>query len=142
MRQATFCRLSLFAPLVFPLLGAVTPLLALQVPALILSVGLIYYGPGYAVFALGVLLWLRTPRTPTALLKAALWGPVVASPLIVLSITSVSLVAGTDRVANLPLAALLWGAATLVLGYGYVLALLGLARLLNLKPDEPLQHAV
>jgi|WetSurMetagenome_2_1015567.scaffolds.fasta_scaffold12566_4 hypothetical protein len=141
MRPATFFRLSLLGPLLLPLLGAVTPILPLQVPALILSVGILYYGPGYVVFALGVLFWLRAPRTPDALFKAALLGPVVAAPLIALSVIAVSLLVHTDRLANAPLAALLWGTATLVLGYGYVLPLLAVARLLNLNPDDSVPHA-
>ncbi|MDP1861953.1 MAG: hypothetical protein Q8K82_25055 [Gemmatimonadaceae bacterium] len=65
MRDATFLRLSLVAPIVAPAVAigvaAATDGVVGLLPAVILGGSLLYAGPAYVVFAVGALLWGRGP---------------------------------------------------------------------------------
>src|SRR5512133_2342549 len=65
MRDATFLKLSLAAPIVAPAVAlgvaVATDGVVGLLPAAILGGSLLYAGPAYGVFALGALLWARGP---------------------------------------------------------------------------------
>jgi hypothetical protein len=65
---------------------------------------------------------------------------VLAAPLIAISVVVISALNGTDRLADAPLRALLWMGLTLALGYFCVIPLLGIARVLGIRPGTSLEH--
>ena len=142
MRLATFLRLSLLGPLVLPPVAALLPFSSIAMPAVILSVGILYYGFGYALFAVGVLYWMRRPRPTPVLLRAALLAPLIASPLIAISVATFDHAFDTGRGTAALTSLIFWMGLTILVGYCYVFCVLFVARLLGLRPKESLSHAV
>ena len=135
MRAVTYYRLSLLLPVVFPLLALVVrPLAGL---GLILIVGMVYYGVGYGLFAVGALYWLSRPRDSTILPVAALVSPFFFAPLGALNATITVLIAG-GRTVELVMTNLVFGAgASVAVGLCYAIPIAAVGALAFKGPRSP-----
>ena len=135
MRHVTFLRLSLLGPLVLP------PLAMLLLPGwfgaggLIMTVGIMYYGIGYVIFAVGVLVWLARPRSERELGRAVMIAPAIGAPVIAMSGLVVSMIVG-DASRNLLPDFALWLCLVLVIGYAYALLIRLVGRRLPLRANS------
>jgi hypothetical protein len=95
MKTSTFIRLALLGPIVLPILAWLFPGVGVAALGMFFTVGIMYYGTGYAIFAVAVLVWLERPRSDKQIIVAILVAPVLAAPLLAASVVISSLIMGT-----------------------------------------------
>jgi hypothetical protein len=103
----------------------------------ILAIGLMYYGFGYVLFALGALYWLRCPRDPGTLHVAAVISPLLFAPIGALSIVVVGTIGGTGGGAEMVVPGFfLWAGLSAAVGFVYVIPLAAVGALVWKAPRE------
>ena len=118
MKVSTFIRVALLGPVVLPILAWLLPATGVAAIGLIFTVGILYYGIGYVLFAMAVLTWLQRPRTEREVIRATLIAPALAAPLLATSVVLTSFLLGTGGRDGLTEFFGMTGIA-LVVGYAY-----------------------
>ena len=123
MTIRTFYRIALLLPLAAPVALAYAGFL----PAVVLTIGFLYYGPAYVLFALWASWRAGRYDSASALRNFALRLPLVFAPLAALAIGLTATLGGTGTfkgiVTDSPLIAII----AAVMAYVYVLPVVGIA---------------